>query len=485
MFYEGDLQSAVSEAVKESKLVACFVTAPTRLTDCLWAFIDNGEESQLWETEFLQDHKVGRIKEMLSDQSILLRLETGSKEAGYLTAIFPIPKTPTLVVINSFGYLDYQIVMSSAKVSSRNGQLKEYLTSGVGKEEFQRRLKNVSCPDKPTPLVPSPTTPASEEVGQASTQPLTPTQMSNNPEASFTSKVEETPKNKEDEEMPEPKSQNSSIKSILQDQNNAFKKKKQQDRDERARILKRVEDDKINRRNEAARRKAERDRCDNTSAGEPTQVKPDRSISNVLSHDTSSLLIRLFDGSTMRTKFPCTATLSNEVRNCILQHQPVISDQPYVFKQVLSPLPNRKIEAAEETQSLRDLGCVPSATFILAPISVYTEAYSTGIGAKTSNIVGEVISNGWGLVRGGLGLVTGALGAVVGGSVADNRGNNYQQINNENLPVSQITSPTNIRTQMSRLEERNRVDEPQFYNGNSVNFQPRPNDHDEEQTKQE
>lgn len=36
---------------------------------------------------------------MLSGQSILLRLEAGSIEAGYLAAIFPIPKTPTFVVI--------------------------------------------------------------------------------------------------------------------------------------------------------------------------------------------------------------------------------------------------------------------------------------------------------------------------------------------------------------------------------------------------
>ncbi|POS85813.1 hypothetical protein EPUL_001065, partial [Erysiphe pulchra] len=440
MFFKGDLQSAISEAVKESKSVACFVTA-----NGPWAFIDNGEESQLWESEFLQDLK---IKEILSGQSVLLRLETGSIEAGYLTAIFPIPKTPTFLVI-------------------KNGQLKEYLISGIEKEEFQRRLKNLLCPDEPTLPDPSSTTPAPDELGQASIQSHTPTPTLNTPDVSITSKVEEKPSNKDNELLPESSSQTSSIQSILQDQNNALKKKKLQDRDERARILKRVEDDKINRRNEAARRKVERDRYDNISAGEATQIKPNKSTSNVLSYDTSSLLIRLFDGSTMRTKFPCTATLSNEVRNYISQHQPAIPDQPYVFKHVLSPLPNRKIEAAEETQSLRDLGCVPSATFILAPISVYTEAYSMGMGAKTSNIVGGVISNGWGLVRGGLGLVTGALGAVVGNSVADNRGNDYQQIKNNDLPVPQITSPTNIGTQMSTLEERNRVDEPQFYNGNS------------------
>ncbi|KHJ33514.1 putative ubx domain-containing protein [Erysiphe necator] len=448
MFYKGDLQSAINEAVKDSKLVACFVT-------------DNEEESQLWENEYLQDP---RIKKMLSVQSVLLRLEAKSTEAGYLAAIFPIPTMPTLVVI-------------------KDGQLKEYLTSGIVREDFQKRLISVLYPDEPSLQEPPPTTLASEESGQASTESLIPTQALNTSVAPTTAKAEETSRNHIDDLAPDLKPQPSSKPSALLDQKNVFKQKKQQERDERARILKRVEDDKINRRNEAARRKEERQRTNNTSAGEPTQTGLDKRMPSSQSHDTTFLLFRLFDGSTIRTKFPSAATLSNEVRNYLSENQPAISNQPYVFKHVLSPLPNRKIEAAEETQSLRDLGCVPSATLILAPISDYTEAYSLGMGAKASSLVGGVINNGLGLVRGGFGLVTGALGAVIGGSVADNRGNDYHQLKNDDHAVSQMSASTNVRTQMSRLEERNCMDEPQFYNGNSVNFQPRPKNHDEEQAK--
>jgi hypothetical protein len=35
----------------------------------------------------------------LSRETVLLRLKAGSQEAGYLAAIVPLPKTPTLVVI--------------------------------------------------------------------------------------------------------------------------------------------------------------------------------------------------------------------------------------------------------------------------------------------------------------------------------------------------------------------------------------------------
>jgi hypothetical protein len=66
MFYQGDLQSGISKAVQEAKLVACFVTGketsdivgPPLVSDmCL----DDGEESQLWETEFLQDEAVSLL----------------------------------------------------------------------------------------------------------------------------------------------------------------------------------------------------------------------------------------------------------------------------------------------------------------------------------------------------------------------------------------------------------------------------------------
>jgi hypothetical protein len=42
---------------------------------------------------------IQKLKSSLLDQTVLLRLKADSEEAGYLAAIFPLPKTPTLVVI--------------------------------------------------------------------------------------------------------------------------------------------------------------------------------------------------------------------------------------------------------------------------------------------------------------------------------------------------------------------------------------------------
>jgi hypothetical protein len=63
MFYEGDLQSGISKAVQEAKLVACFVTGeafshPATSPLCSNMSLDDSEESQLWEHEFLQEETV-------------------------------------------------------------------------------------------------------------------------------------------------------------------------------------------------------------------------------------------------------------------------------------------------------------------------------------------------------------------------------------------------------------------------------------------
>lgn len=57
---------------------------------------DEGDESQQWESEFLADNAA---KTPLESKAIALRLTAGSEEAGYLEALFPVPRKPTLIVI--------------------------------------------------------------------------------------------------------------------------------------------------------------------------------------------------------------------------------------------------------------------------------------------------------------------------------------------------------------------------------------------------
>jgi hypothetical protein len=65
MFYEGDLQSGIIKAVQESKLVACFVTGIYPPHSTLFhtdnVSSDDGEESTLWENDFLQEEAVSLL----------------------------------------------------------------------------------------------------------------------------------------------------------------------------------------------------------------------------------------------------------------------------------------------------------------------------------------------------------------------------------------------------------------------------------------
>jgi len=54
---------------------------------------------------------------------VALRLEAGSEEAGYLAQIFPLPQTPTIVIM-------------------KHGELKEYIAAGTSRDDFFRRVQN-------------------------------------------------------------------------------------------------------------------------------------------------------------------------------------------------------------------------------------------------------------------------------------------------------------------------------------------------------
>ncbi|KAI1001009.1 hypothetical protein K3495_g7189 [Podosphaera aphanis] len=423
MFYKDSLQSAINEAIRDSKLVVSFVT-------------DHGEESISWENEFLQDQL---LKKSLSERSILLKLEAGSIEAGYLAAIFPLPKTPVLIII-------------------QNGQLKEYISPGVSKQDFVRRTLSVFKDSSvSTSIVPTPVTPAD-----------TPTSFSQPLIQASSSTTNDSRGQKQDGNGDNKPNLIPSSRNNIQTYALMQKRRLQEAKDERAIILKRVEEDKALRREEAALRKVERQCSTETS---PLHDSPPTATS-LNSRDTCALLIRLFDGSTLRTKFPSHATLSSEVRTYISTYQPSISDRPYTFKYILSPASNRTIEATEESHSLRDLGCVPSATFILTPVEVYTNAYvDSGTGAAKGGIIEEVASSGWRAISGGIRMVTGTLGSYIGAGGDINRaGNTHQTDRNNQSGLG--NAPTFAELEVAG--NNTQTHEQQFYNGNSINFQPRP-----------
>lgn len=83
MFFSGTLQEGISTALEQTKNVVCFVT-------------DEGDESQQWEEEFLAE---STVQSALGSYAVTLRLKAGSEEAGYLEVLFPVPRKPTLIVI--------------------------------------------------------------------------------------------------------------------------------------------------------------------------------------------------------------------------------------------------------------------------------------------------------------------------------------------------------------------------------------------------
>jgi hypothetical protein len=189
------------------------------------------------------------------------------------------------------------------------------------------------------------------------------------------------------------------------------------------------------------RRKALREgRVDPVAA---TVAGPSSSVSG--KGDICALQVRLFDGSTIWSRFKATDTLAANVRKW-MDEQSEVGEQPYTFKQILTPLPSRKFEVGEEGSSLRDLGLVPTATLVLVPVQGAASAYQSG------GIIGSAVSGVTGFVGSGLGLVTGALGRVWGGQA---------QQQEEAPSTAEVTDAASAA-------ERRRRDGQNLYVGNGV-----------------
>lgn len=380
-------------------------------------------------------------------------------------------------------------------VNCRNGELKEYITSGVTKDEFLRRLAGVfqlavpaATPSQAAPSPSGTSIPATRSVQEAEaaqppptarpSQTRSPVPASSSQQesravqdmpAERAARLEADKKEKEAaekarraaeakarkaaiEEAPEGTQKSADMKYALMQ-----KRRQQEARAERERILKRVEYDKAERRKREAQRKAQAKVKEDTEKGIETEapspiVQPPSRIKSA----QCALQIRLFDGSTIRSRFPSDDSLRVNVRPWIDEQQP--GDTPYTFKQVLTPLPNKNISISDEEQSLQSQGLTPSATLILVPVQGYTSAYEDG---ASSGIVSRVASGGYGLVSSGVGLVTGVLGSFLGGGGAAPPA--------QERPVDPAPANPNPAINVQTLRDRDRDDQ-QFYNGNAVSL---------------
>lgn len=481
VFFTGTLQEGITTALQQSKLVVCFVT-------------DDKEESKNWESEYLTDEIIAPL---LGKDAVVLRLEAGSEEAGYLAAIFPLPKTPTLVVI-------------------KNGQLEEYVSAGTSKEDFVSRISKafsaqtdseaqtranaasaaqtetlVPASTSPTNIstnsAPAQTTPSGQAPRAASTteQPQGPTQAQLLAEAERRRQVarkereeiERERRRKEKGKMPA--SQNPKQDDAVKKASQQLADRQRKAREDKARVLKLIEDDKAERRARSERQRAERQTSVvNEDASETIPgavVAP--SSSTARKHDQCAIQVRLFDGSTLRMRFPTKATVSQEVRRWIDENRTDGKD-PYTFKIILTPLPNKTIDhATEEDQTLEELGLAPSSTLVLTPVDRHSSAY-TSMNAGLTNPVSRFITAMLAMLVNILGGVTAALGGLghVGMTASSAGEGNHAGSSHHDQGDSHGQVAASGRDGSRRIKGFQNPDDEkrdhQLYNGNSVSPLP-------------
>ncbi|KAH7078606.1 hypothetical protein FB567DRAFT_534274 [Paraphoma chrysanthemicola] len=464
MFHQGTLQSGITLAIQQQKFVACFVR-------------DDSATSKQWEEEWL---KSGWVSSLLEQKAVLLRIYAGSAEAGFLGAFCDIPNIPTLVFI-------------------QNGQLHVQLKSDATENEFTNAVRKVlgappipgsSAAQTPPPQAnftgPSPpiaSTDAEDDLyGPSETLPA--------PIASTRASNTTTSSNAKGKQKATPISDAQAahtVTAVQQAARDALRKKKREEAEELARIKARIEQDKAARKALSEARKLERER-EHKSEAESERPAQATASSRGSQAKTVNLQVRLFDGRTIRSTFPRTACLQDDVRKWVDEEfaklpkdDPEINNKrlpPYYFRHILPPQPSRELSAGDESQTLGDIDLAPSATLVLVPVKGYTEAYSGG----GTSVVGAAT----GLVGGAFGLLSstvGYLGSMVGYGSAPAGGDSQTGSTTGSSQAQRSQQPSNADSANIRVRTLadQRAREPrdqQFYNGNQLDFESNKDDKD-------
>ncbi|RPB06254.1 hypothetical protein P167DRAFT_580879, partial [Morchella conica CCBAS932] len=106
LFFTGPIEAAVTASITQGLPLACFIA-------------DDGAVSSTWQDEYMQDEEV---LPLLRSRCVLLRLQAGSVEAGFLAAFCPIQAVPYLVVV-------------------KNGAMVANVAAGATRDEFMDGIK--------------------------------------------------------------------------------------------------------------------------------------------------------------------------------------------------------------------------------------------------------------------------------------------------------------------------------------------------------
>ncbi|KAK0919992.1 hypothetical protein LTR57_010222 [Friedmanniomyces endolithicus] len=502
MFHPGDLNSGISLAIKERKLLACLVRE------------DDDSVSTIWEEEWLGD-----LEEVVTEKTVLLRMDYGGKEAGFLSVFCTIDKAPTLVVIH-------------------NGHVLEKLESGIEREEFVDRLlaalglgedEQQQEQVAPMKLGDSTATPdvaqaasaiASAVVPQPATSSSQPQPSAASPSSLFPDRAARLEADKQTRDAAEKAARQARSEARRKEAEDAYathrgdkgkgrqsateedagtrkardsylaqqKKRNDEAKQDRARILAQIETDRANRRARSERTRQEGDGATESAMPESRLSGMRRSAG---AGGTCSLQIRLFDGLSIRGRFPGSTTIAGGVRQWVREEAPAGSggaDIPYTFRQILAPKPSRSIEVSEEHETLQSLDLAPSATLVLVAVAGSVNAYAGpssgwlgwGSGLLSSAYssmpdVGYYLPSFSRLYMGGTGDPQEA-GNVEGAAMAgaDSLPNAADAGASTGRPKTRTLADQRAEA-MERKDKRT-----EFYNGNSLGFESRKDGKDGE-----
>lgn len=472
MFHDGDLQSGIAVAIQQQKLVACFVRE------------DDDEESKTWEEDWfampMEDSKT--LGDVLSEKAVLLKLNAGSQEAGFLSAFCSLEKTPKLVIIS-------------------NGSVLEDIEAGVSREEFMMRItsvldRSVLQQSASTPAPPASSSAAAQPGPSSAAQTATPaTSDPDNVQAMMAERAARLEKIKQQKEKAEKDARKVIAEARKMEEEKAAagqgppphsrqtyidqqKDRQKQARMEKERVLKMIEADKAARKEREQQRRVSA-QAEQAEAGPSTapNVRPVQSNAGRVS-SSCSLQIRLFDGSSVRGRFDSSATLSSAVRTYVSEQSSTF--QPYNFRLMQVPGPSRTIDISEEGESLLSLGLCPNATLVLVPVKDYTTAYS---GAHSNSIMNWGLATTYSVVGAATGMVGGVLGRITGYGGGASEGPYIAGMGDEQEPsnvagsrmaeASMQPGPSSGVKIRTLADQRRENKDAEFYNGNQLNFEPR------------
>ncbi|KAI5846343.1 hypothetical protein DFP73DRAFT_593406 [Morchella snyderi] len=371
LFFTGPVEAAVTTSITQGIPLACFIA-------------DDGAVSATWQDEYMQDEEV---LPLLRGRCVLLRLQAGSVEAGFLAAFCPIQAVPYLVVV-------------------KNGAMVANVAAGVTRDEFRDGVKaaltETETPEAvPAAAAPAPVNPPQPAATAAAPTTVAPPQPSTSPAPPHSS-----PSARRDSTTPAAAARRGSTtptpSSSSRRESSAGhlayleqqRKRQLAAAEDRKRVLQLLENDRIERRQRASTTTSTAP-TPPTSSSTPPPPRPAPS--------ETALSFRLLDGSSLKSRFPSTATLASDVREWLDAHRTDNSDHPYSFLQILAPAPNKQLSLSDEGSSLLELGLAPTATLVLVPAQSYVSAYN---GGGTSSEVG-ILGRAYGLIYGAVATVLG------------------------------------------------------------------------------